>query len=71
GAQIIQRNTNTIFKINKTKISKLKELGLDSIRYKNTKHNTDLLRIQSKNGLMAGHEKMNDLGKKISKIIKS
>ena len=74
GAQIIYRvNNETVY--NKKRLDDIvKKLQVTSyklqvIRYNNTKPNSDLLRIQSKTGIMSGHNKFNRIGKIIKKIL--
>lgn len=67
GAQIIQRVTS--------KVTDIKPIGLENagykvIKYKNTKLNSDLIRIQSKQGIMESHNKFNERGKEIEKLLK-
>ena len=72
GAQIIQRLTSTldtsIQNLNK-KTSELEALGLNVIAYENEKMNSDILRIQSKRGIMEAHNKLNTRGKEILDIL--
>lgn len=44
---------------------KLKQENFNVVRYTNTAPGSDLLRIQCRRGIMAGHNEFNDLGKKI------
>ncbi len=75
GAQIIQRLTEsaTIVIESPEKIiiavEALHTEGFDVIEYANTKANSDLLRIQSKRGIMEAHLKFNTRGKKIVDIL--
>lgn len=52
-------------KIQRDVIERLQSLKFDTIEYTNTAPGSDLLRIQSKNGIMEGHNKFNEIGKKI------
>ncbi len=71
GAQIIQRvPAGGALSDVKKKIKQLEKLGLNVILYTNKKPETDLLRIQSKKGIMLAHNQFNELGKKISEILK-
>ena len=49
--------------------SLLSKAGFSVISYNNVKHNSDLLRIRSKKGIMESHNKLNSTGKEISSII--
>ncbi len=60
GAQIIQRVTPTSYKLQPTSFTQF-----TLIPYTNTAPGSDLLRIQSKQGIMAEHNKFNDIGKEI------
>ncbi|HEY4503503.1 MAG TPA: ATP-grasp domain-containing protein [Candidatus Paceibacterota bacterium] len=84
GAQIVQRITNKMTKKtrgNKTMKSQIDKLEIDVknleqasykvIKYKNIKPNSDLLRIQSKRGIMRAHNKFNKRGKEISKLLEN
>ncbi len=62
GAQIIQRMTKKIKTIDG---QGLENVGYKIISYKNTKLNSDLLRIQSERGIMETHGKFNKRGKEI------
>ncbi len=68
GAQIIQRVTKLITKVNP---SKLEKAGYNVIIYGNTKINSDLARIQSKEGIMETHNKFNKRGKEIVELLDS
>jgi hypothetical protein len=46
-------------------IERLQSLDFNIIEYPNTTLGSDLLRIQSKNGIMEEHNKFNKIGKKI------
>ncbi len=71
GAQIIQRNINTSINNRIPNIQeKLREEKMNVIRYDNTTPNSDLLRIQSNNGIMRSHNTFNNNGKKILNIVK-
>lgn len=70
GAQIIQRNTKHKIDNIKHTANKLQKAGFNTIAYPNTEPNSDLLRIQSKNGIMSSHNEFNAVGKKIIKILK-
>ena len=72
GAQIVQRLTQSILLKNEAKhfedlfnIQDLLKGGYKVISYKNKKPNTDLLRIQSSQGIMEAHMKLNKRGKEI------
>ncbi len=72
GAQIIQRNIKTTINENKIQIiqDNLKLNAMSSIKYENTTFNSDLLRIQSKSGIMKSHNKFSENGKIILEILK-
>ncbi len=67
GAQIIQRVTSAVKKLD---TGKLEQAGYKIIKYKNTKLNADLVRIQSERGIMEAHNKFNKRGKEIEELIK-
>jgi formate-dependent phosphoribosylglycinamide formyltransferase (GAR transformylase) len=69
GSQIIQRVTNTMKSVPASAASSLESAGYQVVSYANTELNADLLRIQSMNGIMAGHNEFNDKGKEIVKIV--
>ncbi|MEK7625152.1 MAG: hypothetical protein AAB467_02255 [Patescibacteria group bacterium] len=79
GAQIIQRVPQSPLgrgrgglanRGQKSKVQRLESLGLNVIEYANTEPEKDLLRIQSKEGIMLAHNQLNELGKKIAAILK-
>lgn len=71
GAQIIQRvPKNGAISDLETKTELLKNLGLNVIVYTNKEPEKDLLRIQSKKGIMLAHNQLNELGRKIAEIVK-
>ncbi len=59
GSQIVKRATKRIFEID---IPALREKALTVMEYENTIHNKELLRIQSSEGVMEGHNLPNSLG---------
>ncbi len=69
GSQIIQRVTKDKSAVDKSVISSLSQIGLNVINYENKDFNSDLLRIQSKTSIIEEHNKLNDLGQKISNIL--
>jgi hypothetical protein len=76
GAQIVQRLTQTLLMKNENKhfedmfnIQGLLKAGYKVISYKNTKPNADILRIQSTQGIMETHLKLNKRGKEITSLI--
>lgn len=75
GAQIVQRLTQKVLLKNEKdlkdlfKIQELLKEGYKVISYENTKPNSDLLRIQSNQGIMETHLKFNQRGKKIMEIL--
>ncbi|MEO8637651.1 MAG: ATP-grasp domain-containing protein [Candidatus Taylorbacteria bacterium] len=68
GAQIIQRVTSKPATLN---IEKLEKSGYHVIKYSNTKFGSELIRIQSTQGIMATHGIFNRQGKEIAEIISS
>ena len=66
GAQILQRVTS---KIKKVDTKKLVDAGYNVINYSNNKINDDLVRIQSKLGIMEAHNKFNKRGKEILELL--
>lgn len=66
GAQILQRVTS---KIKKVDTRKLVDAGYNVINYSNEKMNADLVRIQSKLGIMEAHNKFNKRGKEILELL--
>jgi hypothetical protein len=70
GAQIILRNKEKGVKNTKQIITKLKNEKLNIIRHNNTEPNSDLIRIQSKTGIMKNHNTFNITGEKIINILK-
>ena len=77
GAQIVQRLTQAILLKNEKNnedlfnIQGLIKAGYKVISYKNTKPNTDLLRIQSARGIVETHTKFNARGKEIIGLVSS
>ncbi len=71
GSQIIQRVTNAVRSVPANAASALESAGYQVVSYANTELNADLLRIQSMNGIMAGHDVFNEKGKEIVKIVSS
>ena len=69
GAQILQRITSQIKDVSNEKIVELNAQGHISIPYLNIMPNEDLLRIQSMQGLMETHGRLNKRGKAILEII--
>lgn len=71
GAQIIFRvPPDGIVKDLENKVEKLRNLGLNVFEYDERIAGKDLLRIQSKTGIMDDHNVLNELGEKIRKIFK-
>jgi hypothetical protein len=66
GAQIVQRVTSTIKKVDSKNLEKL---GYKVVKYNNSKPNSDLLRIQSDRGIMEAHNKFNKRGKEIGELL--
>jgi len=71
GAQIVKRMPNAKCQMPNKKliINKLKKIGLNVIPYENTMPGSDWLRVQSEKGIMAEHNKFNEIGKNIKKIL--
>ncbi|PIT88112.1 MAG: hypothetical protein COU29_03820 [Candidatus Magasanikbacteria bacterium CG10_big_fil_rev_8_21_14_0_10_36_32] len=69
GAQIIQRVTADIYHLPKIKINKKNNFNF--IQYQNEKIDSDLLRIQTDQGIMSKHKTFNDCGLKLIKFIKT
>jgi len=70
GAQVIQRVlSQKSIKSIKSKVTKLKKQKFNVIQYQTTTPNSDLIRIQSKTGIMSEHNEFNEVGKKIVKIL--
>lgn len=66
GAQLVYRvNKKQILKNNQPVSKKLSAAKLKVIQYNNTKPNSDLLRIQTEQSVIAKHNVFNKLGKKI------
>jgi predicted ATP-grasp superfamily ATP-dependent carboligase len=66
GAQIVQRVTAS----RKHAVTDgLESAGYKVITYKNTKLNSDLVRIQSSRGIMEAHNKFNKRGKEIEELL--
>ena len=66
GAQIVQRVTKTFESIDEEVVGSLELSGYSVIAYENDEENADLIRVQSKTGVMAGHNELSDEGKNIS-----
>jgi hypothetical protein len=71
GAQIVQRVTKSVESIFDDAVSSLELAGYDVVAYQNTTPNTDLLRVQSKQGIMEAHGTLGGRGKEILEMIKS
>ena len=69
GAQIVQRVTKNISGYSEDAVGSLELAGFTVIAYENTKENEDLIRIQSENGIMKGHNELGDVGQKICEIL--
>ncbi|MCX6715937.1 MAG: ATP-grasp domain-containing protein [Candidatus Taylorbacteria bacterium] len=65
GAQIIQRITKNTKTVADDVIGTLELDGLSVIPYENTAEGSDLIRIQSKKGIMSAHKEFNDVGNQI------
>lgn len=71
GAQLIQRVTKKIQKVDDAVMQSIRDIeGVSNIiSYDNTDHNESLLRIQSEVGFMQGHNTLNTLGEKVRDVI--
>lgn len=65
GAQVIQRITKNVRGVSPDTIGALELDGFTAIPYENMGEGSDLLRIQSKKGIMNAHNEFNDTGQKI------
>ncbi|MES2216156.1 MAG: hypothetical protein V4481_02575, partial [Patescibacteria group bacterium] len=65
GSQVIQRLTSKVHSFSAKTEKALSDLGLTLIPYNNTDENSDLLRIQSRLGIMEIHGRFNTRGKEI------
>jgi hypothetical protein len=70
GAQIIQRVIKNARLMPSDIAKKLESAGFQVVSYVNSKEGEDLIRIQSMGGIMDGHEKFNEKGSGILKILK-
>jgi hypothetical protein len=62
GAQIVQRVTSAVKSIPPDALGTLELQGFKAIPYDNTDMNADLVRIQSKTGIMESHGRLNESG---------
>ena len=69
GAQIVQRVTGAVHSIPEDATGSLELAGYEVVSYPNTAPGSDLLRIQSAESLMAGHEAFNERGKEIVEVV--
>lgn len=69
GAQIIQRVTQSRQSAGAEAIRALELQGFTAIPYENRAMNSDLIRIQSKKSIMAGHGIFNESGKRIAETL--
>ncbi len=69
GAQIIQRVTQSARSVPASAVAALELDGFTAIPYENHTMNSDLIRIQSKKSIMAGHGTFNDQGKRIAENV--
>lgn len=65
GAQVIQRITSKTRSVAEDAVGTLEVSGYRVIPYQNNEHNSDLLRIQCRRGIMESHGKLNSRGKEI------
>ncbi|MEA2715315.1 MAG: hypothetical protein QOG91_343 [Candidatus Parcubacteria bacterium] len=70
GAQIVQRVTRNVQSLFDDAGGELERGGYKAVTYENSAPNSDLLRIQSRESIMAGHNIFNDRGREIAKAIK-
>jgi hypothetical protein len=71
GAQIVQRITKHIQGVFNNEIMTLKKKGYDVVVYENNVPNSDLIRIQSGESIMSGHNTQNSKGLEITETIKN
>lgn len=70
GAQVIQRVlSQKSIKSTKSRVIKLKNEKFNVILYNNSEPNSDLIRIQSKTGIMKKHNEFNETGNKILSLM--
>ena len=76
GAQVIQRVTSDVLSIKNLAYRQagyvlrgLRKHGFTLVSYNNKKNGADLLRIQSKKGIMKKHNLFNESGKKITNFL--
>ncbi len=67
GSQIVKRVTKKVFGVD---IASLRKKSFDVIEYENTIHNRELFRIQSAEGIMENHGKLNKNGNFITSCIR-
>lgn len=71
GAQIVQRRTKTLVADTDALATRLRDSGYVVIPYGNSAPNSDVLRIQSRKGIMESHNKWNERGKELVNIIET
>lgn len=71
GAQIIQRVTKNIQNLFDDVGIELEKKGYEVVVYENTDLNSDLIRVQSQNGIMENHSVFNAKGHEIAETIRS
>lgn len=69
GAQIIQRLTHNIKTVDEQKNNTIKKGGCDTIIYDNKMINSDLIRIQTRDGFMQDENQLNNLAKNIGNLL--
>lgn len=71
GAQIVQRITKGIQGIFDDVVNNLEKKSYQVIAYQNSESNADLLRVQSNESILDGHNTLNQKGREIAEIIRS
>jgi len=69
GAQVVQRVTKTVRSVSNDVPGSLELDGYQVIAYPNTAYNADLLRVQSLQGIMETHGRLNERGKEIAETV--
>ena len=67
GAQVVKRKTDKRYEVS---VKELETKGLSVMEYENAGHNQELFRIQSREGIMEAHGKLNGLGTFIASCIR-
>lgn len=71
GAQIVQRVTKDFRSVNEDVVGSLELAGYNVVSYPNNEENADLIRIQSKSGIISEHNILGDKGEEIAKTLYS